>query len=456
MAELFLASLALMLWLVIEPGGVRAILFNVMAIAGISTVIFNGNPLLRFDGYYILGDLIESPNLGVRANRYWGYLVEKYLFAIPNLAPYEIAAGERKWLLWYAPLAFAYRLVVACAIALYLASEFFVLGVLLGLASLFGMLVKPLLKGLAYVLIGPRAASKRPRVISVTCVAVAIAAILVGATPAPLRTQSEGVIWLPIQAEVRAGTAGFIEELLLDPGKTVAVGQPIARCSDPLLEVQIKVAKARVIELERQRAAELVSDRVQAAVTAESLRRERARLQRAEQRAEELLIRSPVTGRLMLAANPQDLPGRYLRHGELLAYVVDGSTTQARVIVDQNDVDLVRRTVQAVEVRFADRPEDIYPTRIVREVPQAEAELPSAALGTAGGGRRLLDPEDPEGRRALGSVFQFDVALPPRYTESTFTPYGARVHVRFSHDWEPLGTQWARRLRQLFLSRLNV
>lgn len=68
---------------------------------------------------------------------------------------------------------------------------------------------------------------------------------------------------------------------------------------------------------------------------------------------------------------------------------------------NQNDVDLVRRTVQAVEVRFADRPEDIYPTRIVREVPQAEAELPSAALGTTGGGRRLLDHEDPGGRRAL-------------------------------------------------------
>ena len=58
-------------------------------------------------------------------------------------------------------------------------------------SPLFGMLVKPLLKGLAYVLIGPRAASKRPRVISVTCVAVAIAAILVGATDAGAVTDPE-------------------------------------------------------------------------------------------------------------------------------------------------------------------------------------------------------------------------------------------------------------------------
>ena len=59
--ELFLASLALFVWLNVEPGVVRAVTYNVMVIAGISTVLFNGNPLLRYDGYYIFADYLEIP-----------------------------------------------------------------------------------------------------------------------------------------------------------------------------------------------------------------------------------------------------------------------------------------------------------------------------------------------------------------------------------------------------------
>src|SRR6266850_2293992 len=64
--EVFIAALALALWLELQPGIARAVLFNVMLIAGVSTVLFNANPLLRFDGYYILSDLIEIPNLRQR------------------------------------------------------------------------------------------------------------------------------------------------------------------------------------------------------------------------------------------------------------------------------------------------------------------------------------------------------------------------------------------------------
>lgn len=63
MTELLLAALALYAWLALEPGLARTVAYNVMIIAGISTLIFNGNPLLRYDGYYILCDLIEIPNL---------------------------------------------------------------------------------------------------------------------------------------------------------------------------------------------------------------------------------------------------------------------------------------------------------------------------------------------------------------------------------------------------------
>ena len=80
MVELFIAALALYVWVLVEPGLVRAFAFNVMLTASVSSVLFNGNPLLRYDGYYVLSDAIEVPNLAQRGKQYWSYLMRRYLF----------------------------------------------------------------------------------------------------------------------------------------------------------------------------------------------------------------------------------------------------------------------------------------------------------------------------------------------------------------------------------------
>ncbi len=106
LVEVFLAALALFVWIVVEPGLIRSIAYDVMLIAGISTVIFNGNPLLRFDGYYVLADLIEIPNLASRGTQYVGYLVQRHLLGLENVRSPVTAPGEEKWLFGYAVASF--------------------------------------------------------------------------------------------------------------------------------------------------------------------------------------------------------------------------------------------------------------------------------------------------------------------------------------------------------------
>ena len=67
--ELVLASLATLLWAVVQPGALQQELWNIMVIASVSTLIFNANPLMRFDGYYIMTDWIEVPNLSTQVAR---------------------------------------------------------------------------------------------------------------------------------------------------------------------------------------------------------------------------------------------------------------------------------------------------------------------------------------------------------------------------------------------------
>ena len=67
---------------------------DVIVIGGVSTLFFNGNPLLKFDGYYVLADLLEIPNLASRANKYILYLIQRYAFAMEGLSSPVTARGE--------------------------------------------------------------------------------------------------------------------------------------------------------------------------------------------------------------------------------------------------------------------------------------------------------------------------------------------------------------------------
>ena len=110
--ELFMAALALLLWLQIEDGLLRSMLFNIVILGSISTLFFNGNPLLRFDGYHILCDLLDSPNLASRANKQLTYSLQYYGYGVQGLHSPASSKREACWLIFYAIAAFAYRIFV--------------------------------------------------------------------------------------------------------------------------------------------------------------------------------------------------------------------------------------------------------------------------------------------------------------------------------------------------------
>jgi putative peptide zinc metalloprotease protein len=116
--ELFLAALALLLWLQLEAGLLRDILYNIIIIGSVSTLFFNGNPLMRFDGYHLLTDLIDAPNLASRSNQQISYWVRRYAYGVQGL--FSPATNLREaWLFTgYGVAAFCYRLFILATIIL--------------------------------------------------------------------------------------------------------------------------------------------------------------------------------------------------------------------------------------------------------------------------------------------------------------------------------------------------
>lgn len=453
MTELFIGSLALFVWLNVQPGPVHVVAYNVILIAGVSTLLFNGNPLLRFDGYYVLADWLEIPNLGNRSNTFLGYLIQRYLFGMKDAQSPAHSDWERFWFVVYGLAAFAYRMFIMFVIILYIGSKFFAIGVLLAIWSITTMLVVPMVKHTSFLFTSPKLRRKRARSIGAAGVVIGVILLLLFAVPAPHWTRTQGVTWPSERSQVRAGGDGFVTELLVAPGSAVHAGQPLIAVEDPAAEARVRLMEANLKELESQLMAARTVDRVQTEVIREAIAASAASLELSRQRLGELVVLSPRDGTFIMPQS-EDLPNRFVRKGQLLGYVTrpDDPVT-LRVAVSQDHIGLVRNNVRSVSVLEANWTARPVSGTLAREVPGGTMRLPTAALGVAGGGRFAVDPRDPDGRATIERVFEMEVdlgdALPADYL-------GRRMHVRFDHGYEPVGIQMYRALRQVFLKQFSV
>ncbi|MEV8466145.1 peptidase M50 [Fluviibacterium sp. DFM31] len=450
--ELALASAAMIFWIYAEPGLARAIAFNVMLIGGVSTLLFNGNPLLRFDGYYVLADLVEIPNLGQRSNRYFTYLIQTRLFNMEEVESPVTAPGERGWFLFYAIASFFYRVGISVSIALFIAQKFFFVGVLLAIWALSNMFVFPLVKGLWFVLTNRALHRQRKRAIAIT--AGVVLAVLAGVltVPLPYATMAEGVALPPQGAVVRTGTEGFVLSVPEVAGSTrVETGTVLTRLAEPSLQARIAVLRAQEEEIVLRLASAVVIDRVQAGALRAQLSQIREVLASETRRAGDLVVVAPGPG-LFLTRIDGNYVGRLAPKGADLGYLLGTERLVVRTVVPQTRVELVRQRNQGIALRYAGTPETVYRAVVVRGLSESR-ELPARALSPDGGGTLAVDPTDPEGKRLLIPAFQMDLvaegeAVPPRV--------GERVWVRFDHGSEPIAPRLYRAVRQLFLSQFSV
>lgn len=147
MVELALAAAAVAAWLVLSPGLLREGALVVVLICSVSTLLFNANPLLRLDGYHLLCDALQLPNLALRSQGWWTSLWRRLIGAESALPPSALASGERKWLVLYAPASWLYRLGLMFALVFWLGHQSWLIGWMAALALL-AWLVKAVLAAL--------------------------------------------------------------------------------------------------------------------------------------------------------------------------------------------------------------------------------------------------------------------------------------------------------------------
>jgi len=329
---------------------------------------------------------------------------------------------------------------------------FFFFGVGIAIYGLFTLLILPAFKALLRFFSLPAVMERQGRILSAACIGVSLLVFFLFWFPMPMWSTTQGIIWLPEQSIVRAGADSEIQQVLVSEGSIVTAGTPLVKGDDPFLSAEIAADRALLEELYATWRGLSMFDRVKRKIVQDRIQVVKEELQRLQEQKRNLVIRSPADGKFMLA-DARRLPGLFVKRGQIIGYVVAEHAPLIRAAVTQEHIGLLRRNVTGVEVKFSEHMAETFEASIKRMVPEADVELPSAALGSAGGGLIPVDPADPEGRHALTTFFQLDISVPHQISDPHI---GERVYVRFDYGTMPVGMQWYRSLRQLFLKRFHV
>lgn len=454
MVEALLAAGAMWIWLGAEAGLVKGLAFNMLLIAGVSSFLFNGNPLLRFDAYYMLSDAIGVQNLAQRSQNWWSWLVHRHGFGLTGYDSPARTPAEARWFALYHPLSFAYRVMLTLSIALVVAQEYRAIGLALAVWSVTSTLVLPVVQGAWHLTTAPRVAPKRRRALAVSALLVGLPLAALALVPLPHGTVAPGVVLFPDDARLAAPVEAVVDRILVPGGQRVTRGQGILTLTAPQARSELDLILAR---LDTARARQSVFEAEARHDEAAVARAEIAYLQDARDKARaDLAALDVVAARpgLFLAREARLAPGQRLSEGGELGYLVPpDARARIQVAVPATRIDLVETAPPEVRVLIPGRGLEPVPGQILTLAPQATRVLDHPALAQAAGGPLVMDPSDETGQRTAlpfhVAVVQTDVALDT-------LAVGAVVWVRFDHGQQPLLPRIWRAVRQTFLQRLAL
>jgi putative peptide zinc metalloprotease protein len=451
MVELLLAAIALLVWYSSQPGFVQDLAFVIMFVCSVSTLLFNGNPLLRFDAYYILCDVFDLPNLATRSRAYWTNKAKRLVLGKKSVIPMHYALGERKWLVAYAPLSIFYTLFIVSYVVLWLGAQSFIVGIVGGLVMLGGMIVKPMYSMIKNILASAPLGAARFRAKVAIASSLGGLVVLLTLIPVPFSTTAQGVVWIPDEALVRAESEGFIKEIRVYHGDPVEPGQVLVVLDDPELTAERDKKQKQVEGLRTEQFNQLFQDPSRAMSIGEKIDSLNAEIARLNERLAGLLVRSKAGGYLVMP-HQYDMPGTFVKKGALLGFVLNQDAVNVRVAVPEPDAELLHDHLRNVQVRIADRPDEAISAQLISDNNSVTHSLPSPALADRNGGRYPTDPADKDGLTATEPFVLIDLKLPSIVLERV----GTRAIVRFDHGNEPVVQQVYRKLRQVFLRYFNA
>lgn len=451
--ELFVAAIALVVWANTGAGLVHSLAFNVVFIASVTTILFNANPLLRFDGYYILCDLLDMPNLHGRSARFARHVAERFLFGCRKSKSPTNRKGEAAILGVFFVASNIYKVVLFTGIILFVADRFLILGLVMLVVCAVSWLIRPLIKFINYLATSQALARNRPRAVFVTTGGLALILGGLWFVPLPHHFRASGIVQSQDYREVFSEGAGYVREVVKASGERVEAGEAVLRLEDPELAWEIQAAKAQLEQglIQRREA----RNEQGAAIDpfdrrVDALRRA---LEHLRTREDALVLRAPTAGR-WVSPNIEERRGLWIGRGTQLGHIVQDQFRFTAVVPQQQAAAVFRNQIGEVEVRISGQSAQVLSVANPVVIPGQQELLPSRALGWLVGGEIATSNQDQSGRRAAEPFFEVRADLPS--SSDVQLAHGCSGKIRFTLEPKPLLRQWVHKLRQLIQKRYQL
>ena len=460
-SEILLAAAAAIIWVHAEPGVISQQAYNVMITASLTTVLFNANPLMRFDGYYILADFVEIPNLYSLAQQSLVYLGKRYAMGVKVRAP--LLVGWKRWFTWcYAISSFWWRALVSVSILLTAAVLFEGIGIALALLGGGAWFVAPVYRLIRYLIHGSQL--ERPQRWRFAAVASTLAAVLtvLWMLPEPVGVTAPGVVAYVAPHVIRAPYDSFVRDIPVHDGIDVAPNDQLATVSNP--EMNVELVELEVAAQQSRVHAQIYrSDRDIAAAQAEAETRQSLQSRALEQSARlaQSTQRSTDSGRVV-RRDVGSLVGTFLEEGEEILTVADERQKEIRVFVAQDQFDSFSQLVgEEVSVVFTAPGFPRFRCPLEAVDPRGTRSLSEPALSAEHGGplpvQPLADEDDSPQERAQYQLVdpRFPGTLRLSTEQSVLIRAGQTAIVRLGVSRGSIGQLLVKNVRQWFEKRLR-
>ncbi|MFM7137035.1 MAG: biotin/lipoyl-binding protein [Planctomycetota bacterium] len=468
--EVIMAAIATYLWWNSHPGVFNQLCLDVMFVSSVSTILFNANPLLRYDGYYILSDVLEIPNLRQKANTILGRLASKWCLGIKQ--PEDPFLPQRKlgWFAFYAVASSLYGWFVSLSIFLFVWNVFKpyrlqVLGQILAGMALWGLVIRPLQGMIKFLKVPGRRDEVKAFNVLATGAVVSVVAAAIALIPLPQRVWCAAELRPRGEETVYVSEAGRLERLLVKPDQEVRRGQELAVLSSIELELEIadlegkvQQSESRLASLQRERFTD-PSAALEIGTVQETLKSAVEQLERKRKDRAELVLVAPRDGVVLPAPAVPNRPdpggrlsswtghaldernlGATFTPGTVVCLVGDRHLFEAVMVVDQSEVEFVKRG-QSVDLKL-----DAFPARTftgtVEQLAETHIETGSERLSVKAGGA-VPTKTDEAGRETPIST-SYEALMTIDDADGVFTP-GMRGTARIQVGSRTVG-QWLLRL----------
>lgn len=446
LTEFFIAAVALIIWANVGGGLIKSLAYNVLIMSSVSTVLFNINPLMRFDGYYILTDLLDLPNLQQHSTMHLKYLLERFVFRKQEAQKVADSWSESFVYTVYGISSAIYRFFLFLGFIIAISSHYLILSVVMGVMLLLSMVVIPVGRFLKYVFVDNGLQRVRFRAVLIT---VSFFTVVLGAlfcVPVPDTFKSPGVLESKQYENMMVATSGRVSRICHKSGDWVARGDTLVVLQNEELEFKMEQKKAEIDEVLQQyykALNESPENMYPLEKRIEVLKQEQAEFQLQK---DKLVMEAGIDG-IWNASDIESFDGKWVKKGDSLGLLLDTSSFDFLAVVSQEEVSrLFMGKPKKVSVRLKGNAFTEVKVDSAYAIPAAVDKLPSQALSWHGGGEIETEMGENSTERTAEPIYLVRASL--HFPGNVHAMHGRSGKIHFHLGNTPLAVQGIRKIEQ--------